>query len=351
MGLLAVMALAACDSSGSAPPDETATATTATATNGADATSAADTTATTASEDTATVEETSAPDVVAGDPNPLGERLTFATETITVQPGKERQVCKVVNIPGDKAVDIVRIESRMHGTSHHFNLYKVINEDKLKPATGTDATTHDCPPAGEQLAGDAAYIFGAATSERSMVTPAGVAFHLEPGQRLIVEYHGLNYTTEANEGGVEVDLIEAAPEANIEHHADILWMANWSFFLPEGESSDTTSCTVPYNVKVFSIMSHFHELGTDFTIESKLGGQYSQIYENEDWSHPIVEQFDPPMDLQAGDGFRWTCTWDNWRGHVVSPGKNSTDEMCMIFAAAYPTDTLDAQPVQCNVLF
>ena len=154
-------------------------------------------------------------------------RLSYKIEPITVQSGKERQVCKTINVPSDGSFDIVRFSSRMVGISHHFNLYKVIDDTAFNPVTTDESTVHDCSPAAEQLRGDAAYIFGSA-SDRVMETPPGVAFNLKPGQRLILEYHAINYTTETIEAALEIDLEGPLPGEVIEHHADIIWFANLS---------------------------------------------------------------------------------------------------------------------------
>lgn len=290
------------------------------------------------------------PEVVQGE----GPRLSFTIEPFTVQSGQERQVCKSVNIPAGAALDVVRFESNMRGISHHFNLYKVIDGTALNPASAGEAVVHDCEPAAEQLRGDAAYIFGSATPERVMQTPPGVAFHLLPGQRLILEYHAINYTTEPIEASLTIDLVGAPPEMAIEHHAEIIWFANWGFALPPGqETSDTASCSVPYDVEIFGLMSHFHELGEHFTIEAVRDGEAELVYEDDDWAHPKYEGFSPPLSLAEGDRLRWTCTWNNDREplKMVFPNKGSQDEMCMVFAAAYPKATLSAEPIQCNVWF
>ncbi len=139
------------------------------------------------------------------------------------------------------------------------------------------------------------------------------------------------------------------PGEVIEHHADIIWFANWGFFLPPGqETSDTTSCAVPYDVEIFGLMSHFHELGTNFTIEAIKAGEAAQVYEDDDWAHPKYQSFAPTLSLAAGDKIRWTCTWNNTRDGYVLPNKGSKDEMCMVFAAAYPKAGLSGDPIQCN---
>lgn len=278
-----------------------------------------------------------------------GVRHTFAIEPITVPSGTERQVCRTINIPAGEPLDIVRFESRMRGISHHFNLYKVIDGSAFDPVSAEESATHDCAPAAEQLRGDAAYIYGSATPDRVMQTPPGVAFHLAPGQRLILEYHAINYTLDPIEAWVEIDLISAAPGTEILHHAEIMWFANWGFALPpHKETSDTTRCSVPYAVEVFGLMSHFHELGTNFVVEAIQAGETSVVYEDDDWAHPKYQPFDPPLSLAAGDALRWTCTWNNTRDSWTMPNKGSKDEMCMVFAAAYPRDALSADPIQCN---
>jgi hypothetical protein len=115
---------------------------------------------------------------------PVGESITLTLEPFDVEPGTERQVCKYFNLPADVPFDAVRFHSEMAGTSHHLNVYKLLS-DPSAPVSAADAEVHDCSPGSEQLSGDAAYIFGSATPERTVDMPAGVAFHLVPQQRII----------------------------------------------------------------------------------------------------------------------------------------------------------------------
>lgn len=361
VGIALVMVGACNDEVASVPPTDTG------ASSGSEVATAADTTAvdsatTATAADTAPVDttptETTPTETTPAETSPAetsprpGPTLTFEIEPITIQPGKERQVCRTVNIPGDVAFDIVRFTAEMAGRSHHFNLYKVIDGTALDPVTGAQGVTHDCAPANEQLAGDAAYIFGSATPNRVMETPPGVAFHLEAGQRLILEYHAINYTDAAEVASVKIHLEGASPDVAIAHHAEIFWFANWGFILPpDTETTDTTQCTIPYDVEIFGLMSHFHELGTHFSIDTVRGGQTTEVYEDDDYAHPKYAVFDPPMALDAGDQIQWTCTWFNWRTDTVLPQKTSKDEMCMVFAAGYPRAGLSAEPAQCNVVF
>ncbi len=283
--------------------------------------------------------------------NPVGEKITLTIEPFDVQAGTERQVCKHVNLPADVPFDVVRMHSSMVGTSHHFNAYKMLT-NPTDPVSPGDAVVHDCSPAQEQLNGDAAYIFGAALPERNLETPAGVAFHLQPQQVIILEQHVINAGESVIQGGVTFELYAPAPSVTIEHHADVMWMANWAIFLPAGqETSSTEFCTVPYDAQIFGLQSHTHSLGVHFSIEKWTPSGTTHVYDSTDWAHPPYLELTPRLALAAGEGLEWTCTWNNTTGNLVTAGQNSTDEMCITFALAYPTTTLSAAPIQCNKPF
>lgn len=280
---------------------------------------------------------------------PVGESITLTLEPFDVEPGTERQVCKYFNLPADVPFDAVRFHSEMAGTSHHLNVYKFLS-DVDEPVTAEQAEVHDCQPGSEQLSGDAAYIFGSATPERTVDMPAGVAFHLAPQQRIILEQHVINSTPDVIQGGVSFEMSKPVSEGTIEHYADVIWFANWTFLIPPNQETDVTNhCTVPYGVEVFGLMSHTHALGSHFSIEQWSEGGTEHLYDSEDWAHPLYQEHDPTLSVAAGEGFQWTCTWNNTTDATVFPGKNSTDEMCMTFAYAYPTEGMSGEPIQCNI--
>jgi hypothetical protein len=138
-----------------------------------------------------------------------------------------------------------------------------------------------------------------------------------------------------------------ASEGVIEHHADIIWFANWQFIVMPGGSDTTTHCTVPYDVEVFGLSSHSHERGQHFSIEKWSNGRTEHLYDSNDWAHPPYLELEPTVSLAAGEGLEWTCSWQN-SGGIVLPGRESTNEMCITFAAAYPKSSLSGDPIQCN---
>ncbi|MFT7583000.1 MAG: hypothetical protein ACI9MR_004686 [Myxococcota bacterium] len=346
--MLALATPAGCDDSATGGVDDTASDT-GTEVDTADTASPDTTTA-----DTTPVDTTPADTTPTSVGNPIGTKHSFTLAPFTVPAGTERQVCRTINLPIDTPIDVVRIAATMDGRSHHFNLYKVIDDRKFEPVSDAETTVHNCDPADEQLSGDAAYIYGSALPQRTFDTPEGIAFRLEPGQRLILEQHIINYTDAPMEGGVALDLYDAGDTAQIEHLSDIIWFANWGFGLmePGKEHSDDASCTVPYDVEIFGMMSHFHALGILFEVDLvRTDGTIERVYSDDDWAHPTYQEYDPPLILRAGESVRWKCTWDNVGSTWIGAGKNSTDEMCMVFIAAYPMNTMAGDPIQCNTLF
>jgi hypothetical protein len=277
-------------------------------------------------------------------PPPTGPTIDLTLEPFDVPSGTERQVCKRVNVPSTVPFDVVRFHSSMGTNSHHLNVYKVLGN--TQPVSAADGMVHDCAPGAEQLNGNAAYIYGSAVPERTVETPDNVAFRLLAGQQLIIEQHIINATLQTSMGGATFSITAAT--SSVAHYADIVWMGYWGIYLPAGQTTSfSASCAMPYDLTVFGLSSHTHALGVDFTISGPMG----MLYENTDWSHPLYKTFTPVFSMPRGSNFSWTCTWDNTTQHPVSAGRNSTDEMCIAFAYAYPTRTASAAPYQCNLPF
>jgi hypothetical protein len=59
------------------------------------------------------------------------------------------------------------------------------------------------------------------------------------------------------------------------------------------------------------------------------------IYENSDWAHPKVINYDSPILLQAGQGLTSVVTYVNDTAKDISFGLTSEDEMNIIFGYYY----------------
>ena len=71
---------------------------------------------------------------------------------------------------------------------------------------------------------------------------------------------------------------------------------------------------------------------TNFVVEIDGGSRNGEIiYQNDDWSHPPILNYDPAIKLNAGEGLKMIATYNNPHSYPVIYGLKSTDEMMMIF--------------------
>jgi hypothetical protein len=110
-----------------------------------------------------------------------------------------------------------------------------------------------------------------------------------------------------------------------------------NFTLP---AKQTTTITRDFkfdtDVAVVSLTSHYHEKGKLFQIKIMGGSRNGEvIYENSDWAHPKVINYDSPILLQAGQGLTSVVTYVNDTAKDISFGLTSEDEMNIIFGYYY----------------
>ena len=75
---------------------------------------------------------------------------------------------------------------------------------------------------------------------------------------------------------------------------------------------------------------------TDFKIYISGGSRNNElIYFTQDWQHPPLLQFNPPLVLNAGEGLKAVATYDNNTSEDLVYGLLSEDEMMIIFGAFY----------------
>ena len=83
--------------------------------------------------------------------------------------------------------------------------------------------------------------------------------------------------------------------------------------------------------------SHAHEKMLDFSMVS-VGGERDGrlLYWTNDWKHPPLLEFDPPLRMESGEGLQMITTYHNWTDETINFGLRSTDEMQFIFYIYYP---------------
>ena len=59
------------------------------------------------------------------------------------------------------------------------------------------------------------------------------------------------------------------------------------------------------------------------------------VYWTDDWQHPPIMSYDPPIKLNSGEGLQIITTYDNPLNEAVTFGFRSTDEMMILFGWYY----------------
>ncbi len=259
---------------------------------------------------------------------------------ITIAPGTEREVCQLVTLPKSRAfdareIDIAMPSGQQYG-SHHFAvfLYQGENPDNV-PSGPFDRV--GCAGVGDQIVSPIlAFVQRARQRTRF---PASVAVALGARQRLLLNAHYINASTEPVTIDVAVNL-RAARRRAVRHHARSFQLGTFDINVPPGTSGSASGSWItpfPMNVVWLSTHSHKHTQSVDVGL-LRQGGAAVQELETVSYAEPTVNVYRSPLRLESGDGFRWTCHYRNDTSHRLRFGATSDDEMCFTVGFFYPDD-------------
>ncbi len=319
------------DSSGTAPPTDTAAAVDAVA----DSVAPADTlpivdTATSvdagASADTVPIADTSPPP---------GTTHTLSIGDWTLSPGQETTRCVEKRLDNADPIFVNAIRTRLQAGSHHLIVYR--------SAAPTERTTpFPCTPFVGGLGTGEGPLMISQVAEETLQLPPGVVMQLAPRQMIRIEAHYLNYFPDDITAHADVDFV-TQPAGTFEHEADFLFYGNPSFAVPEGAYTlDWTWIDVPNGAQLFAVTGHTHQWGTNVEIAVSTGEDDpgTAIYPGAEpfaWDEAPIEVFDPPLTFGPGQGLRFRCSWNNKSGHVVGFGESASAEMCFLWGYYYPS--------------
>jgi Copper type II ascorbate-dependent monooxygenase, C-terminal domain len=261
-----------------------------------------------------------------------GRTYSVSLGPVTLAPGEERVVCMDRRIESDQPTDIVGISSDLTEGGHHLVFYK---------SNATEETT--APVACNSFRGFFAgivplYIAQKAHSE--LQYPPGVVYSLPAAQMVRIELHFLNTTQKPLDVTGSVRLKEARP-GTVVAHANLLFYGNLNIQIPPLSKKTVGPSFHAFGAKtptIFGLTGHQHHRGTGVTIElaSSATAPGTMLYDNDDWADPPLTSFDPPIATTPGQGFRYSCTYDNPTNHTVAFGEGFNEEMCFLWAYYYP---------------
>ena len=255
-----------------------------------------------------------------------------------VQPNFEREFFQYTALDQDEDMYVNRIEIEMQRGSHHFLLY-TFNDNTPGQALPAYNQSRELRNENGVLNLSTLYqmqfhkFFGGTQWSRlNYKLPAGVALRILKGSGLDQNAHYVNRTDSIMIGEVYTNLHTVKKE-NVEHIAELFDFNNTDIFLPPKKITTLTKIfMLDEKHYIGQVFSHAHEKMQEFIVEI-VGGQRNGevIYWTNDWEHPPIINFDPPIEINSGEGFKLIATYDNSSSQPVTFGYKSTDEMMILF--------------------
>jgi hypothetical protein len=268
-------------------------------------------------------------------------------------PLEETQPCLQWTVGNEQAIYVQTVRLVNDGASHHSNWF-VVPEDQFAGADGFfECNTRGFDELSAAVAGTV--LFAQSTQSRldEQTLPDGVVIKIPPHHKLLAGGHFLNLSDSdvVTEMRVSLDIIHprdvsviAAPFRLSYQDLDIPAFSEARF------SGDCDLAPLyedqagkPLDLKLYYVTPHFHYLGNFFDL-SIIGGPRDgeNIFRMEGFDGGSNGQaFDPPIDLTGGNGFRFTCGYDNWRDRTIGWGVGD-QEMCVMLGLADSAMLMDA---------
>jgi hypothetical protein len=271
-----------------------------------------------------------------------------------IGPGVDVEYCEVVTLPGTPADTyyVNRFEVAMTPHSHHLIVAAI------EPGTDTEAAAEVALAEGpvectgpDRFGGEIIPVTGSQHPYHDDPYPPGVGRVYHGGQKLVFDYHYFN-TTAAEVGARGAVNFHVADPESIDRIAQGFGFINAGIVIPAGGTAEFThQCTFSQDVTVFQLTRHTHQWGRDFSVWFHGGerdGEHiftSPDYETTDYS------FEEPVLVPAGEGFRFSCAFENTTDSLLTFGLKATDEMCILFGEWFVPNDGDVPTDQSCITF
>ncbi len=273
---------------------------------------------------------------LAAPPEGEGFQLSMTGE---VGPFEEVWLCEVYPIPISAITPINWVHYIQNYGMHHFSL----STPGLLSSGDIPYGSYDCNDlyTSSDLMEDAIIFFGGqGDAEGELHLPDGVAAQLPPSIDVVHEIHYVNATDETVQLYSHINAW-AIPDSEV---IEGIWggsVRDEHINIPaQSTHSEWSRCVFNQDVEVLFLAAHQHKLGTRFTIAPFDGVNVGEtLYENDDWHTPNITQYDTPLVVPAGQGFQFTCEWDNTTDAEINYGLTADDEMCNMAVVHTPMST------------
>lgn len=256
-----------------------------------------------------------------------------------VNPNFERELYRYQTVGNTEDVFVNRIEITMRQGSHHFIFYDFDQGIAVPPLNMyrdiRDANNNFVNSTISSILNQV-FVFGTQLRITDYKLPEGVALKVPAGKAYDLNSHYANYSDQVVSGEAYLNL-HTIPPSEVEHVAENLFLSEQDFQLPPNQET-TVTATYSFGEQrnIFMLTSHAHQQMEEFRIFIHGGSRDGElIYYTNDWEHPVLLTFDPPLVLERGEGLRGEALYNNTTNRTLQFGLLSLDEMMIIFGAYY----------------
>ncbi|AUX25434.1 hypothetical protein SOCEGT47_059810 [Sorangium cellulosum] len=271
-----------------------------------------------------------------------GEGVQYRMTSV-IEPGQEIERCQLFVAPPE-GLNIQRDEVRYSGGSHHVLLYATnyteIPTETRRGVPIDAAEVHDCKDGATADWEVSGVISGSQSPEGNSLLgplPEGVAVKVKPGTVLVMNTHYLNSSLDPMETDARINLY-TIPDEEVKTEAGMLFHYNPIIRVPaRGESSARMRCTTEQDIFVVRIQSHMHRRGVGYVANLvKSDDSTQELYAHDKWEQVPSGEFDPVLEVKAGEALDYRCDYRNPEERDVVQGQTTRDEMCMLVGPYYP---------------
>jgi len=270
---------------------------------------------------------------------PPEDGFQLVVEPFVVPYGKDVQDCYFFEVPFDEPVCVNRVVVAQNPGTHHMNMFRpelgTVKDLYGEPGDVVHGTTDDrTTPCWESsnwsdwplLVNDQES--DAEDGPYEWTLPENVVHVLRPRERLMLQTHYVNASTQAGERGKVLVNFERVPcEDTVE--LGTIFATNQSIRVCPDNPTPTyaSSCGTPFDepITITAANSHFHSRGRHFALElyDPVSDTYSEpFYENTAWDDPYMGT-DLNVHVEPGMELGWHCTYQ----YVPPPAGLSCDDL------------------------
>ena len=259
-------------------------------------------------------------------------------------------------MPYDKPVFVNHITIAQTTGTHHMNVFRVKTVKLLDPAMGPVVDGECWKPTNWS---DWPLVINSQNEGKNEVLlPEGVAHRFEPGERLMLQTHYVNASTQKTPGVGKVFInFERIAESAMTAELGTAFATNQNIRICPGDVGRTfeTTCRFAANgpVTIFGANGHFHSRGRRFTMSvfdaNPEAGAPAPFYDNTQWDEPLFEK-NIGVTVPDQGGIRYTCEFSVGPNDCGNPddqccftfgGKVEFQEHCNAFVYYYPRNNTD----------